>query len=172
MKKAAAGLLCLVACSIASGADGATSDASANWTAVSQCAKQGSARARHDCVDRVLRDAGVLTPEMRQREQRQEFGSENVPPAPRVVAPSPASPARVPDAPPERLEAELATVTRAPDGRVVLTTRDGAVWQQNESQEITLLPKAGERLAIRKGSLGAYLCTLESRVSFRCRRVR
>lgn len=159
------------------------SGAEAGWAAVTRCAQQETEPARHDCVDQVLRDAGLLTPELRARQQQRAFGLEQpaapppaakapvtkAPPAP-AATPSPATPP--PESPPDRVEVEIASVARSPDGKLVITTIDGAVWRQTESLTNYRLPAAGERMTIRRGALGGYLCTPSSKLSWRCARDR
>jgi hypothetical protein len=155
------------------------------WSSIARCAEEDTARARHACVDRVLREAGLLTTEMRARQARQAFGLENEPVRPQARStlasnetpasagsgasdPDPASPEM-----PDRVEVELASVSKAADGRLLVTTTDGAVWRQTESVTIPKPPVAGDRMTIRKGALGGYRCTLVStRLTYRCVRTR
>ncbi|MET0282613.1 MAG: hypothetical protein ABW278_16010 [Steroidobacteraceae bacterium] len=146
------------------------------WAAVKRCAQQETERAAHDCLDQVLRDAGVLTPAMRERQQQRVFGLSPSATAPAVAKPPPV----VADAPvkpvagasPDRVEVQIAAVSRAADGKLIITTNEGAVWRQAEGLENPRLPGIGEHMSIRKGSLGSYLCTLPSKLSWRCTRSR
>ncbi len=164
------------------------SGAEAGWTAVTRCAQQETEPARHDCLDEVLRDAGLLTPELRARQQQRAFGLEQ-PAAPAPVAPSPAAPpptatappapaarrspaTTAPESPPDRVEIEVASVVKSRDGKLIVTTTDGAVWRQTESLTNYRLPVVGERMTIRRGALGGYLCTPSSKLSWRCARDR
>jgi len=157
--------------------------AEAGWTAVTRCAQQETERARHDCLDQVLREAGLLTPELRARQQQRAFGLEQpaaaAPAAPPLVEkalpargakPAAATPAA--ESAPDRVEVEVASVVKGRDGKLVVTTTDGAVWRQTESLENYRLPAAGERMSIRRGKLGGYLCTPSSKLSWRCARDR
>jgi hypothetical protein len=176
----------LAAAATAPAAETATG-AEAGWAAVTGCAQQDTERARHDCLDQVLRDAGLLTPELRARQQQRAFGLEQsatpAPAAPQPVAPPtstapsaqvagplPAKP--VAESPPDRIEVEVASVITSRDGKLVVTTTDGAVWRQTESLTNYRLPAAGERMTIRRGALGGYLCTPSSKLSWRCARDR
>lgn len=157
----------------------ATVDPEAGWAAVAGCAQQVTERARHSCVDQVLRDAGLLTPQMSEQQQRRAFGFDNaappaaaapVPPAP---APAPAAPASARKADPDRMEAQIAAVaTSADGGKLVITTSEGAVWRQTEALKVLPPPQAGDQLNIRKGALGSYLCRIGSSASWRCTRSR
>ena len=194
------------------------------WTSIKRCAQEDTERARHSCLDRVLREAGVLTDEMHAKQQRRAFGLEDKPartlspaataasgaattsaatatpsaptaealnrraaekapaatatqttspasPASAAAAASPASAAN--PAQPDRLDVDLASVGKATNGRLFVTTTDGAVWLQTESVEMPLPPVAGDRMSIRKGSLGGYRCTIAStHLTYRCARNR
>lgn len=174
-------------------AAGAETDAATGWAAVAGCAQQVTERARHSCLDQVLRDAGLLTPEMSERQERLTFGLGNTavpaPPA-QPVAPAPQVPKAVPPAPaapaprptpaprevasqPERMEVEVATVAMSADRRkLIITTTEGAVWRQTEDMEILPLPVAGDRMTVRKGALGSYFCRVGNSVTYRCSRSR
>jgi hypothetical protein len=194
----AGGLFVAWATAATTPAAGAQTDAATGWAAVAGCAQQVTERARHSCLDQVLRDAGLLTAEMTARQERSNFGLGNTatpaPPAP-PVAPvaavpkaAPAAPAavaappvpapavaapRAPEPKPERLEVEVASVATTPDHRkLIITTSEGAVWRQTEDLEILPLPVAGDRMTLRKGALGSYFCRFGKSVTFRCMRSR
>jgi hypothetical protein len=212
-----------------------TMNAERGWSSIARCAQEDTERARHICVDGVLREAGLLTAEMRARQQRRAFGLESEPvraspPAKAAASPEPASsaaavnssrpvasspaatasssqavassptapanssppvasspaaaasssppvapsPAAVtPPAQPDRLEVELAAVKKAVNGSLLVTTTDGAVWLQTESVDMPLPPVAGDRMSIRKGSMGGYRCSvISTRLTYRCMRSR
>ncbi|MEJ0038031.1 MAG: hypothetical protein WDO68_18470 [Gammaproteobacteria bacterium] len=239
-------LLCLTTTAVTAQTTG-TMNAEQGWSSIARCAQEDSERARHTCLDRVLRDAGLLTPEMHAQQQRREFGLEDkavraVPPAPAGAAstastaaasstgtgvsatsakspaasaealnrraaktttgggatpptatatppvnaspssanaspssanPAPSPAAAAPAAPPDRLEAELAKVEKAANGNLFVTTTDGAVWLQAESVDMPQPPVAGDRMTIRKGSMGGYRCSVVStHLTYRCVRSR
>lgn len=168
-------------------------DAEQGWSAVARCAQQDSDRARHDCVDRVLRQAGLLTRERESQVQRRQFGLDNeaarTAAAPTVPSPSATAPAS-PRPPPasqtaapastavsdpvvaDRIELTLAAASIGNDRKVVLTSVDGAVWKQIDSDTIPRLPAAGATAIVRKGTLRSYLCELPSHHTFRCQRLK
>ena len=181
-----------------------TMNAEKGWSSIASCAQEDSERARHTCVDNVLREAGLLTNEMHAKQQRRAFGLDDKPartpprepvPAPTppmaaatppatsttppaaasssTVAPAATPAAAAPPAQPDRLEVELAKVEKAVNGNVFVTTTDGAVWLQTESVEMPQPPVAGDRMAIRKGSMGGYRCSVAStHLTYRCARSR
>jgi hypothetical protein len=158
----------------------AIGDADSGWRAVSACAAQPSEGARHACLDDVLRRAGLLTPERETRQQREQFGLKaeaRAPAVPMAVTPAPApsgaSPATsAPPAAPSTVDVELARISVTHDDKLILTTTDGAVWRQIEGGAILPLPAAGDRMTIRRASLGSYLCEVRRNVGFRCSRTR
>jgi hypothetical protein len=231
--------LLLTSAALAADAPG-TMNAEQGWSSVARCAQEDTERARHTCLDRVLRDAGLLTDEMHARQQRKAFGLEDKPararvpsrsapatasaaqasstgpssntgpssstapssntgtssgtalasgavpassaaasaPAPAVAAASaaqarPAASPAAPPADPDRLEVELTAVAKAANGRLFVTTKDGAVWLQTESVEMPQPPVAGDHMTIRKGSMGGYRCSVAStHLTYRCVRNR
>jgi len=205
---AMAALLCLTTTAI-SAETSDTMSAEQGWSSIKRCAQEDTERGRHACLDRVLREAGVLTDEMHTRQQRRAFGLEDKPvraptppapvTAPATVAPSvaarsaaapaapatnataspgttassPAQAASAPPAPADRLDVEIAKVEKAVNGRIFVTTTDGAVWLQNETVDMPLPPVAGDHMTIRKGSVGGYRCTVAStHLTYRCIRNR
>jgi len=231
---ATAALLCLTTtAAIAQTSDRAPGpmNAERGWSAIGRCAQAESERARHTCVDNVLREAGLLTDEMHARQQRRAFGLDDKPvrssppaqsapaatrptngvtasatsataapdsaastargsaatpaPGPTASTSPPPSAARsastsasapaptAPPAQPDRLDVELAKVEKAVSGRIFVTTTDGAVWLQAESVEMPQPPVAGDRMSIRKGSMGGYRCSVAStHLTYRCTRSR
>jgi len=194
-------------------------NAEQGWSAISRCAAEDTERGRHSCVDRVLREAGLLTQEMSARQQRQTFGlddktvratpapttpaaagasrgtpagasspaaaSSATASSPAAAAPSPAGAPSAPSAttgtaastsspaPSDRLEVELTKVDKAPNGWLILTTNEGAVWRQTESVSMPLPPDKGDQMTIRKGQMGGYRCSIaNTHLTFRCARSR
>ena len=230
---AVATLLCLTTTAVTAQTPG-TMTAEKGWSSIARCAQEDTERARHTCLDRVLRDAGLLTPEMHALQERRAFGLDDkqaraTPPPPAATAtppataaippaasaealnrraartapggvtpstatapslptaaPSPAAAAAPPPAKPahspaaarsapaplsDRLEVELANVEKAVNGNLFVTTTDGAVWLQAESVEMPQPPVAGDRMTIRKGSMGGYRCSVTStHLTYRCTR--
>jgi hypothetical protein len=149
------GVLLVLAPLLASASEAASPEA--RWNAVVACAQRADERQRHACVDEVLRDAGVLTPEQKQREERQRFG--------RVT-----TPAATPE--PEALEVTIAAAAEGRDGRWTFTTQDGTVWRQSESRSFPVTPVAGQKLTVHKATLGSFLCLIDGKFPFRCARSR
>jgi hypothetical protein len=132
----------------------------AGWAAITKCAALADEDARHACSDDVLRDAGLLP--AKSTERRKRFGLQrqpdrSAPPAANVS---------------EQLEVTLARVEQSGDGKLVLTTTDGAVWRQVESDAIRPAPAQGQTMSISKTSFGGFMCEARKRIAFRCFRLR
>jgi hypothetical protein len=141
------------------------------WSAIKTCAAILDDESRHACSDKVLRDAGLLpSAEPESSKHRKGFGLEH----PTAPAPSPAksSEQQMQQHNADRLEVTLAAVEERGDGKLVLTTTDGAIWQQVESDPIRPAPAQGQTMTIAKASLGGYLCKSGKWVAFRCFRTR
>ncbi len=67
-----------------------------------------------------------------------------------------------------RQKVTLSRVDQAGDGKLLLTTTDGAIWKQLESAPIRPLPVGGQRMTIEKATFGGFLCEPNKYVSFRC----
>lgn len=72
----------------------------------------------------------------------------------------------------DELDVVLATVEQAGDGKLVLTTTDGAVWRQVESQAIRPTPEQGQTMTIARTRFGGFMCKPSKWVAFRCFRAR
>jgi hypothetical protein len=142
------------------------SGADAGWAAMKRCAAITEDKARHACTDETLRNAGLLSsvtqsPKAVEKhvEKQKDFG---LPPAP-APKPSPGE---------SKLQVTLANVEQRGDGKLVLTTTDGAVWRQVESEDIRPMPAQGQTMTIARKSLGGFMCESANRVAFRCYRSR
>jgi hypothetical protein len=147
----------------------------ARWNQVVACAAQRSVEARHACMDNVLRAAGALDAATEVAVNRENFGREEraapPPPSPAPVAATAAVAARVAPPPPVTgISTRVASVRLSGDRRLRVTTTEGAVWQQSDSDTIRRLPREGEAFEVREGSLGSYRCTFNETTTFRCER--
>lgn len=130
------------------------------------CRQIGDVRARAACYDAALdklqqsvaaRTVVVMDREEVKEDRRSSFGFGGSQTVARVVAPKPARTAR-PGAPVEELEAIDSTVVSAsPYGyeRWTIRIATGAVWRTTEAG-ITLAPKPGATIRIRRGLMGSF----------------
>ena len=128
------------------------------WAAITACAHTADEEARRDCMDGVLRRAGLLSP----------------------GAGAPATPARAddrsnvlrlpfvsaPDAPTGELTVAKSQVDF--DGRLLFVTSDGQKWR---SQDVGApRPRQGQAITISSNIMGSYDCRLGRFDSFLCMR--
>lgn len=71
----------------------------------------------------------------------------------------------------DNVSAKIASARQDATGKWVLRLEDGAIWQQVDAQELSLYPKPGQSVTIRKATLGSFLASVEGRRAFRVRRV-
>jgi len=148
------------------------------WAQVAACAAERSSESRHACVDSVLRAAGALDAATETRVNRENFGRVDRSAPPPVTAPAVAANAVVaarPDAiePPAAVEGISTHVASARIGgnrRILVTTAEGAVWHQVDTDVIRRLPRPGEAFEVREGALGSFRCTANGTTTFRCER--
>ena len=157
-----------------------------DWAGIVQCAAIDRAEQRHACVDEVLRRAGLLSDARVAQAARQDFGNENraepvrAAPVPAPVAPAvpaavaaastaAAAPAHAADI--GELVTTVASAQMRGDRRLVVTTAEGSVWEQTQSETFRNTPKAGSPFSIERTSLGGFRCSFERSTHYRCRRI-
>ena len=128
------------------------------WAAITACSGMSNDEARRDCMDGVLRRAGLLSGEARPP-QPASAGRPN------VLGLS--LPARHDDAPRE-VTLEKARIDG--EGRLELVATDGETWR---SQETGLqLPRSGQAMSIEPAGLSTFECRVSKWESFLCRQDR
>lgn len=110
---------------------------------------------------------GTLAPSASSASSAASTATASSTPAPSEVASGVAPPPA-----PSTVEVELARVSTTHDEKLILTTTDGAVWRQIEGVAVRPVPAAGDRITIRRASLGSYLCEVRKNVGFRCSRTK
>lgn len=76
---------------------------------------------------------------------------------------------------PEEADSLLAPVERAyrgGDNKWVFELEGGAVWAQNDNEQILREPKAGSKVEIKKGAVGSYFLKVDGQRAVRARRVK
>jgi hypothetical protein len=134
--------------------------AEAAWAAMTKCAAIAAADERHACADDVMRSAGVLPMTQGKPAAQTEPAAQAKPSAP------------PPQKDDNQLEITLAAVEQGGDGKLVLTTTEGAIWRQVERIVIFPLPQQGQRVTISKTTFGGFMCKASKWVAFRCYRAR
>jgi hypothetical protein len=177
----------------------ARSDAA--WSAITLCARIAKDRDRHVCLDDALRNAGLMpahpsAASVPAAGTAPAAGASAPAAAAGAVAPAAAAPAaQAPDAASpaqskesradfglqpktfretgvaRTLKVTLRQVDQA-DGKLLLTTTEGAIWKQVESTDVWPVPTEGQTLTIERGSFGGFFCKPSKYVSFRCFRAK
>jgi hypothetical protein len=180
-----AGAASVVALTCTSAAGQPASTAEAGWAAMQRCAREAGEAARHRCMDDVLRGAGLLPGADQARPAPAPAPQAAAERAAPVPAPAPASEprsrfgletsparqarkARPAPSGPDRVEVTLSGVELDGEGKLVLTTSEGAVWRQVESDPVRPAPSAGQTMIIEKKSLGGFMCRPGRWAAFRC----
>lgn len=164
------------------------------WSAITLCARIAKDSDRHVCLDDALRNAGLVPAHPTAAPVPAEGtvpGAGAVAPAaaagaaaPAAQAPDSASPAQSKEsradfglqtfrqpAVARTLQVTLRRVDQA-DGKLLLTTTEGAIWKQVESTDVWPVPTGGQKMTIESGSFGGFFCKPSKYVSFRCFRAK
>ena len=72
----------------------------------------------------------------------------------------------------KKLTLTLADVQDTPQGRLLLTSTDGAVWEQTDGDAINNTLTPGDTIQVSKGFLGGYMCQVSRWQLVRCQRDR
>ncbi len=174
-----------------------TAPSDAAWSAITLCAHIAKDSDRHACLDDALRNAGLMPG----HPTAAPVPTEGAVPGAGAVAPAAAPEAAAP-ATQERDSASAAApskesradfglqpkTSRRPgvaqtlqvtlrrvdqaEGKLLLTTTEGAIWKQVESADVWPVPTGGQSMTIVSGSFGGFFCKPSKYVSFRCFRVK
>jgi hypothetical protein len=154
-------------------------DSTRNWAAIAQCGPIGDDRQRLECMDAVLRAAGIIGPAAAPAEQARSGPSAASAAAQGVAPAAPAAPAAPRNADfgrPVRAEAQemtttIASVQTVGYQRVRVTTADGAVWEQTQAESFRTPPRVGDSFSIQPAAMGSFRCQFEQSSLYRCKRV-
>jgi len=69
-----------------------------------------------------------------------------------------------------RFEDTLASATRNADGKWIVRLQSGAVWRQIDDNELSVDPRPGSKVLIRRFSLGSYMLDVDGQPGFRAHR--
>jgi hypothetical protein len=70
----------------------------------------------------------------------------------------------------ENVTGTVASARQTGAGKWLVTLKDGAVWAQIDTTELSFAPKPGEPVRIRRATLGSYLMSIKGQRAFRVRR--
>jgi hypothetical protein len=161
----------ILSCAMAplAGAASAASISSAQegWNAITACARTPDDEARRDCMDGVLRRAGLLNLRPGDAVATNRDEARPAPPPP----PSASRPTLLGVPLPSAGDDSTGPLTVAKsqidyDGKVLITTSDGQRWR---AQDVGApRPKAGQAIAISSSVMNSYECRLSKWESFLC----
>lgn len=147
-------------------------DSDPNWAAIAQCASIDATEARHQCMDGVLRRAGLLGGAPIERDKQRELGRDTRSETPRkpTSTRSEATPQGNPAATADEVLTTVKAVQTVGYQRLRVTTAEGSVWQQTDAGAFTSGPEVGDRFSVVRGALGSYLCKFSNSSRYRCER--
>lgn len=64
----------------------------------------------------------------------------------------------------------IAEADQTPLGRLLLTSTDGAIWEQTDGDRVDNIPEPGDTVEVSKGMLGGYMCQVTRWQAVRCQR--
>jgi len=146
-----------------------TGEAERNWSRVSQCGAIADDERRLDCMDDVLRAAGVMrggtsgaTPPQAARP------GDTVPAARSGPASRTSEPATTHT---ESLATTIASVQTIGYQRLLVTTAEGSVWEQTQAETFRTPAKAGDAFSVEPAAMGSFRCRFNQSSRYRCRQV-
>lgn len=71
-----------------------------------------------------------------------------------------------------RIESRIKSLSQTPDGKWVFVLEDGAQWLQSDSRNLSMDPRVGQPIVIRKAAIGSYLANVNKQIAIRVRRAR
>lgn len=71
----------------------------------------------------------------------------------------------------DRLDTTITSVRQNPYGKWLLTVKEGSVWMQIDSRELSFPPVVGDRIVIRRAALGSFLANVRGQPAIRMKRV-
>ena len=170
-------------------AQAGSGDPSEHWEAIARCGGIADDDLRLQCMDEVLRSAGIASGSRRMQAQAPARGpavqtersaSRGMPqlaqpPADRTPSASQAStsaatrPGEPADSVPARMSTTIASVQTIGYQRLRITTAEGAVWEQTQAEAFRTPPKAGDAFLVEPASLGSFRCRFAEASRYRCK---
>jgi hypothetical protein len=71
----------------------------------------------------------------------------------------------------KQIEGEIASVRRSPDGGITVQLVDKSVWMQVDDAMLGVAPRKGDKVAVKRGTLGSFWLTVNGRQGFKVKRV-
>lgn len=154
----------------------ATENQAAVLSELSACPKIAEDAARLACYDKAAKaliqaeskgDVVVVDREQAREVRRQSFGFQI--PSINVFSHNSVQKENAEEAI-NRSTGVVASVAKGPDGKLLITTEEGAVWAQTDNFPIDPMPRKGGTVTFTKGAVGGYFCDVSKYQSVRCER--
>ena len=71
-----------------------------------------------------------------------------------------------------RIESTVASASQNAAGKWVIELADGARWVQSDSRNLSIEPRRGHTIRIRRAAMGSYLANVNNQTAIRVRRLR
>jgi hypothetical protein len=71
-----------------------------------------------------------------------------------------------------RIETTIRGASQTAYRKWLFTLQDGAQWEQIDGRELSITPRAGHSIKIRRGAVGSYLANVQDQTAIRVRRLR
>ncbi len=158
------------------------------WQTLVHCAQIGDRDDRVDCYDAAMRDAGYAPKPEAVREARHRLFGLSVPQVNilRGKGDKTEKAEKSESNKERRREAQAAEASETEDnvnlaltrvaiegnGKLMLMTSEGQIWEQTDSEPIRSMPKPGYVMPVHRGRLGGYFCDVSKSQQVRCSRLR
>lgn len=70
-----------------------------------------------------------------------------------------------------QIEGTVQSVAQNSDGGWTITLADGSVWTQTDDTPVALPPERGDKVVVKRGTLGSYFVKLGSQPGFKAKRI-
>jgi hypothetical protein len=70
-----------------------------------------------------------------------------------------------------QIEGTVAGVSQNADGGWVIQLADGSVWSQTDDTPVALEPRRGDKVVVKRGTLGSYFVKLGNQPGFKAKRI-
>ena len=70
-----------------------------------------------------------------------------------------------------QIDGTIRSTGRNLDGGWVITLNDGSIWSQTDDTPVALEPRKGDKVVVKRGTLGSYYVKLGSQPGFKARRI-
>jgi hypothetical protein len=71
----------------------------------------------------------------------------------------------------KEIEGTVSGFTNNADGGLTIKLADGSVWTQTDDTPVALPPRRGDKVVVKRGTLGSYFLRLGSQPGFKVRRI-